>query len=591
MYNNSMRAVKIAGSAAILSMTCLFIASCSSKKEKDPGEVIVHNLSDPDMLNPINYQSADAGYILSHMYIGLLGIDFRTLQLVPILAESRPVIEKTPEGGMKITYRIRDEATWDDGSPITAKDVEFTLKVIKCPKVDNQNNKPYYEFIRKMLFYEDPKDTRKFTFLCKDVYILAEISSGDLSVLQRKIYDPKNLLGDFSIEQLTDSASQITENPKITEFAKDFNSEKYQREKGFIAGAGAYEFVEWQTGQKIVIKRKDKWWGDNVKNNRNIYFENHAPKLIYQTINDQTTALVALKAGNIDVMHGIKSKDFVELDKSEKFKTNFNPYSPPMLAYSYLGINTRLPKFSDKKVRQALAHLVDVDKIIQKIQYGLAVRTVGPILPSDKKEYNTDLSPYTFDTELAKKLLTEAGWKDSNGDGVLDKMIDGKLENFTIDFSYNAGNDERKAVILMFQEEARKVGIQVNVMAQEWSKYLDNQKNHKFEMFYGSWIHSPSPSDHKQIFHTESYNGGSNYVGFGNPSSDALIDSIRVELDEERRAAMNKRFQAMLYEEVPYIFMTCPKEKIAIHKRFTNAEVYEMRPGYWESGFKASEKY
>ena len=183
-------------------------------------------------------------------------------------------------------------------------------------------------------------------------------------------------------------------------------------------------------------------------------------------------------------------------------------------------------------------------------------------------------------------MLAEAGWKDSNGDGTIDKTINGEKTEFKIDFTYNGGNDERKAVALMFQEEARKVGIEVNVVPQEWSIYLDNQKNHKFEMFYGAWISSPIPNDHKQIFHTESYNGGSNYVGFGNASSDALIDSIRIELNEPKRDAMNQRFQAILHEEVPYIFLSAPKEKIAIHKRFTNADASVMRPGFWEAGFK-----
>lgn len=568
----------------------LFLAACSSNTKKTSGEIVIHNLSDPDMLNPINYSGADAGYILNHVFQGLTSIDYKTLQIVPEAAENNAVIEKTPTGGMKITYRLRDEAQWDDGTPITAKDVEFSLKVIKCPKVDNQSNKPYYEFINDMVFY--PEDAKKLTFICKEVYMLAEISSGGITLLPEKIYDPKGLLKEFTVKQLSEDAVKLAESPKIIEFAKDFNSEKYQREKGFIIGSGAYEFVEWQTGQRIVLQRKKNWWGDKVTKNKSMFFDNYPPRIIYQTINDQTTALVALKAGNLDLMHGIKAKDFVELPKSEKFTANFNSFTPMMLAYSYLGINTRLPKFKDKKTRQALAHLVDVDKIIKTLSYGLSQRTVGPILPANEKEYNKDLVPYTYDVELAKKLLAEAGWKDSNGDGILDKMIDGKLENFTIEFSYNSGNDSRKAVALMFQEEARKAGIQINVVAQEWSKYLDNQKNHQFEMYYGSWISSPIPNDHKQIFHSESYNnGGSNYVGFGNPQSDALIDSIRVELDANKRAEMNKRFQVMLYDEVPYIFMSCPKETIAIHKRFTNAEVSVMRPGYWEASFKASEKW
>jgi len=261
-----------------------------------------------------------------------------------------------------------------------------------------------------------------------------------------------------------------------------------------------------------------------------------------------------------------------------------------MLAYYYFGINTALKKLSDKKVRIALAHLCDVDKMIKVCMYDLAERVVGPVHPSMKKSYNNAIVPYDFSTEKAKKLLEEAGWKDTDGNGIVDKIIEGKKTDFTINFTVNAGNDIRKQMALLFQEEARKVGIEVNVSQQDWSVYLNNQKKHNFEMFFGGWVSSPVPNDFKQVFHTESIlNEGSNYVSFGNSKTDALIDSIKVELDEDKRAVLDKRLQQILHNEVPYIFLCAPTERIAINKKFTNAKASVMRPGYWEAGFKAVE--
>jgi peptide/nickel transport system substrate-binding protein len=569
----------------ILAITAIssFLYSCNSTNENigDNPEVIVWELSDADMLNPLNYSDAGAGYIMSNIFQKLLAIDFRTLELVPIVAESRPEIEITPENGMLITYRIRPEARWNNGNPILAKDIEFSLKAMKNPKVNNQRLRPYYEFIQDIRFYDE--DPLKFTFICKDIYILAEASSGDFPLLEEGAYDPKGLMKEFSIRELTENANELANNPKITEFANDFNSEKYQREKVFVVGTGAYELEEWLTGQRIVLKKKENWWGDQLASN-NIYFEANAPKIIYQTINDQTTAIVALKAGNIDVMRTIKAKDFIELPKSDKFTKNYNAHTPVQMEYNYIGINSKLPKFEDKKTRQALAHLYDVPKIIDIIQYGLAQRVVGPIHPNDKA-YNKDIKPYPFNVDIAKELLAEAGWKDSNGNGTLDKTINGDLVEFEINFIYNSGNDERKGVALMFQEEARKAGIKVNVLAQEWSIFLENLKNHKFDMYFGAWISTPVPNDHKQIYHTASYNGGSNYVGFGNDYSDSIIEAIRVELDEEKRAELNRKFQEIVHDEVSYIYLFARNEKLAIHKRFGNADPSVMRPGYWETGF------
>ena len=547
--------------------------------------VISHELSDAQMLNPINYSDAGAGYILSNIFYSLLEIDFNTLELVPVVAESRPEIEITENGGMLITYKIRPEAKWNDGEQITAKDVEFALKVIKNPKVDNLNNKPYYEFIEDMKFYED--DPLKFTFICKDVYILAEVQSGDIDLLPRHIYDPKGLMDEFTIKQLSENNEALVTNPKITEFATDFNSEKYQRDPKFIQGCGPYLLKEWQTGQKITIVKKENWWGDQLKD-KGMHFNIAPPEIIYQTINDQTTAKEALIAGKVDVMRGIKSKDFQDLPKSKKFTKNFVTHTPNQMAYTYLGLNVRKPIFSDKRTRQALAHLVDVDKMIDVVVLGYAIRAIGPIDPVKKKQFNSDIKPYEFDIEKAKQLLTEAGWKDTDNDGILDNVINGNKVKFEFNYLYNQGNDLRKAVGLLLQEEARKIGIIINVISQDWSIFLESTKQHDFDMYYGAWISTPIPSDHKQIYHTESYNGGSNYTGFGNDETDALIDAIRLELDEDKRAILNKKFQAILHDECSYIFLYHPKEKIAIHNRFSNAEPSVMRPGYRLSGFSIS---
>ncbi len=570
----------------------LGLTSCGSdsqeKNSKNPeftnmsDVVIAHEMADASSLNPINSTDAGATYIETNIFYNLLSINFKTLELEPVVAQNRPEIEKTADGGMKITFKIRPEAKWDDGTPITAKDVAFSLKVILNPKVDNLNMKPYYEFVKELQFYDE--NPLKVTFICKDVYVLAELYAGDITLLPKKIYDPKGLMDNFSVKELASNADNLIENEKIIEFANDFNSEKYQRDAAWIQGCGPYLLDEWQTGQKIVLKRKENWWGDQLKD-LGMHFDVHPSKIVYQTINDQTTAKEALKGGEIDVMRGIKAQDFKELLNTKKFTDNFNTHTPPQMAYTYLGINIRKPMFKDKRTRQALAHLVDVDKIIKVVALGFGTRAVGPIHPSKKKQFNDKIKPFDYNPEKAKTLLKEAGWEDHDGDGILDNTIDGEKIKFEMTFLYNQGNDNRKAVGLLFQEEARKVGITVNVLAQDWSIFLENTKQHNFDMYYGGWINSPIPMDHKQVYHTSSYNGGSNYVGFGNDETDALIDSMRVEIDEDKRAVMNKKFQQIVHDECAYIFLYNPTERIAIHKRFTNAETSPMRPGYRISGF------
>ncbi len=566
-----------------------FVSSCSSGGYKPVNNTVtVHELSDAESLNPMNSSDAAAGYIGSNLFQPLISIDFKTLELIPVLATSRPQIEKTENGnGLIITYQVRPEATWDNGSPITAADVEFSMKVIKNPKVNNPHSKSYYEFISDVKLY--PDDPKKITFICNEVYIRSESGSGSFAVLPEYFYDPTGLMKNFSIKQLNEEGQKLVDDKNINAFATEFNSEKKAREKDQIVGSGPYKLAEWTTGQRIVIERKKEWWGDKLTN-ENCYFEAYPEKIIYQTVNDQTSALVSLKAGNLDVMYSIKPKDFTELPQSEKFTQSFNTYTPTMLAYYFFGLNMAKEKFADKKVRKAIAHLCDIDKMIKTSMYDLAQKIVGPVHPSNKKCYNDTITPYEFNIDKAKQLLEDAGWKDTDGNGIIDKMINGTKTEFSITVLTNSGNDMRKQMALIFQEAARKVGIEVTVAQLDGPVFINNLKKHDFDICISGWVAPPLAQDFKQTFHTESIlNEGSNYVSFGNTKSDALIDSIRAELDEEKRAELYKQFQVILHEEVPYVFICSPTERIAINKRFSNVNESTLRPGFWEAGFKTTE--
>ena len=187
------------------------------------------------------------------------------------------------------------------------------------------------------------------------------------------------------------------------------------------------------------------------------------------------------------------------------------------------------------------------------------------------------------DLEKAKQLLAEAGWKDTDGDGILDKEIGGKRVPFKCEFLINAGNETRKNIALLLKEEAKKVGVEIDVRSLEWSSYLEKIKKHDIDIYYQAWVSPvPSPPDLKQIWHTSAYEGGGNYIGFGfeTPESDKLIEQTRTELDEKKRNELYKKFQELLYEEMPCIFLVTGKNKIAIHKRFRGVEVSAIYPGY-----------
>ncbi|GIV22624.1 MAG: hypothetical protein KatS3mg025_0283 [Bacteroidia bacterium] len=362
----------------------LFAAlSCSGSREKEGNPyvsdqttptrgdwVILFELSDPENLNPTNYTGADAGYILANIFMSLLSVDPRdtTYPYVPALAVGLP--ELSPDG-LRYTFEIHPAARWDNGEPITGKDVEFSFKVIKNPLVDCAQLRPYYEFIEDVSI--DPKNPKRFTVITNRKYMLALSSIATAFILPRYAYDPENLMEKYSIRQLNREGDKLRNDPNIRRFAEQYNAK--QREAKDIVGSGPYLLEEWVTGQQVVLRRKDNWWADTLKG---VAYEAYPEKLVYRVINDPNTAITALKAQKLDVMNGIPAKDFMELKKNSGFLTHFRLETPPMFAYSYIGLNMRpqgrAPIFTDVRVRWALAHLVDVDMIIRKFSYGLAQR-------------------------------------------------------------------------------------------------------------------------------------------------------------------------------------------------------------------------
>jgi peptide/nickel transport system substrate-binding protein len=544
--------------------------------------------AEPDKINPLVTTSVYSRIVYEPIFLYLLQFDPQSLEIAPQLAKSRPQIEELTDGpfagGVAYTFEILDEAVWDDGTPILAKDFEFTLKALFNPLVNAAPVRAYLEFIRGMEI--DADNPKKFTVYTNQKYIVGEAAIGNIPIYPTYVYDKEGLMSDYALSDLTDpdKSAELSEDENIKAFADTFNSAEYGREKGNVVGSGAYSFESWESGQRIVLKKKENWWGDKLDNP---LLAAYPDQIIYKIIPDQTTTVAAIKAQEIDVTAQIDAKDFTDMKDDEIVNKYFNLYSPTALQYYYIGMNTkdRTGKLSDKRVRRALAHLVDVDQLINDLFYGLAERTVGPIHPS-KSYYNKDLKPIEYNVEKAQGLLAAAGWEDSDGNGILDKEIDGEQVDLKISYITTSTSKFGRSLAEILTANFKKAGVELDVELLEFRQLIERLRSRDYEMNSGGWGQDPVPTDLKQIWHTESDRpDGSNRVGFGNAESDALIDQIRVTLDEDERVDMYMRIQEMIYEEQPYIFLFSPRERIAIHKRF-NTSITSLRPGYVVNDFQ-----
>ncbi|MCS6934527.1 MAG: ABC transporter substrate-binding protein [Chitinophagales bacterium] len=563
-----------------ISFTLLY--GCKGRNKGIDKETVVYRESaDPDMLNPINSSSANATVINDLIFGGMQGIDPKTFELTNVLLKEEPKFEEITEGefkgGMKISFEIKDEARWDNGTPVTGEDYVFTIKSIINPKTNCEHLKGYYSWLGDIVV--DSVNNRKVTVYSKEKYFkISEFAF--YRCLPEYVYDPQKIMRKFTIRDLVNNTEKLKGDPDIIAFANEFNSEKHQRDTSGISGFGPYRFVKWTTGQEIIIERKKDWWGDKFSSLRDFWA--FPKKIIFKIIPDNNTAFAALKDDKLSAYEAIDAKRFKELEENELFASKFNLHRMDRLAYNYIGFNMRKDKLKDVRVRKAIAMAIDRDLINKTLNNGESTPATTFVHPVQDRYINKDIKPIPYNVDSARALLAAAGWKDTDGDGFLDK----NKEKFTLEFKMASGNDVAKQQALMIKEQLKKVGIELNIVEREWTVYLQEMDKFDFELNLAGWTIPARVSDPYQLWHTKSaVNGGSNYTNFGNAETDKVIEELRSTLDENKRIELYKRFQKMLADEQPVVFMFYPKNRMAISKKF-EVEPTMINPGFNLAEFK-----
>ena len=537
--------------------------------------IFIHELSDSESLNPYTGNDASGSYILANIFETMLKQDNNTLEYIPWLATSLPKVSKDK---LTYTFTLRKDITFSDGTPLTGEDVMFTLKAIKNPLTEAAPQRNYFKDIASAELIG--ADLYTIRFYCSEVFFKQATMIGTMLIMPKHIYDPEGLMDSYSFKDLEDlqrqyldeSESSNLEEQAYYKFAELFNSHEMSRHP---LGSGPYALKEWVSNDRVVLEKNMNYWKQLEESNKNL-----VSRMVHKTVKTHEAALTSAKAQELDVVRSVPPKMFYDQTSSEKFKRNLNKTSSYYPNYSYIGWNNDHPIFGDKRVRKAMTHLCNRDAIIEALYYGDAQIAKGNIY-FKRPEYHTGIDPLAFDPKLAKQLLLEAGWSDSDGDGVLDKVIDGVRTPFEFMIKTNQGNDLRKKIALLLIEEAKKVGIQADLQTMEWAIYLDDVRAHRFDAMILGWVFGVDEPDPYQVFHSsQSIARGSNSVSFNNPRADILVELNRKEFDADKRKEYIYEFQEILLDEQPYTFLVCSESHLVYHKRFKGVNIYPFRPGY-----------
>jgi peptide/nickel transport system substrate-binding protein len=460
--------------------------------------------------------SHDVGNLI---YSNLIRTD-KDLRLEGELAEGWDVSRDE----LTITFHLRKGVKWHDGDEVTAEDVDFTYRYMVDPKTPTAYGDPFLQIQRAEVV-----DRYTYRVTYGKPYSPALLSWG-IWILPQHILEP---------------AWKTGEDLRTT------------RQNTNPIGSGPYIFREWKTGEKIVLEAYPKYWEGRPYLNR----------VVYRIIPDQSTIFLELKARNID-MSGLTPIQFRRQTDYPAFRKSFNIYRYLANGYAYLGFNLRDPRFQDKRVRQAVAYAIDRKEIIDGVLLGLGQPAVGPYKPGTWW-YKADVKTYPFDPARATALLAEAGWKEKNSDGIL--MRDGKPFSFTI--RTNQGNQVRQQTAEIIQRRLRAIGIEAKIHIVEWAAFINTFiRKRDFEAIILGWGLGLDP-DQYDIWHSSKTGADElNHISYKNPEVDALLEAGRRTFDEAKRKAIYGKFQDIMAEEQPVVFLYVPDALPVVSSRVRDIE-------------------
>ncbi|HVT28721.1 MAG TPA: ABC transporter substrate-binding protein [Lacipirellulaceae bacterium] len=503
-------------------------------------------IMDISTTNPILINSIAEFQVTGLTGFGLFGFDWN---MMPFATTDTVVSWQTSQDHMMDKVVMRDDLSWSDGKPITAYDVEFSFKTIMSSKVPVPAMRSGADQLRWVQAYDD----HTVVFFHK-----AALATGvwdvNFSIIPKHIYE-----------------KSIAEDPTLTTSAYHVRQELHP-----VVG-GPYELAKWSRGSEIVLRRRDSYFMHNGKQVRDKpYFK----EIRFHIIEDGNTRLLALKSGRIDEGELEAEQWETQTSGNDFYAKNTKAYGNEWL-YFYIGWNLKTPFFQDVRVRRAMAYTMNYKEMINDLCYGLYPRCHGIFAPDAWMYPKHPLPLYHQDLDKAEQLLDEAGWVDSDGDGIRDKEVNGQRIPFEFDLMV-AQKPDRVDICNLFREYLDSIGILCHVVPLESAVLIERIQNKKFEAEMGGWGTGTDPYLEENIFGTGKER---NFGSYSNPKVDQLFKLGMKEFDPAKRAEIYGQIANLIYEDQPYMFLYDQNSFYGFSKslrgyRFSPRGPYDYSPGF-----------
>lgn len=474
------------------------------------GEISFSAHQYPKSLNYYLDTTVSSSRIFTMLYETLLGLNVDTLEFEPNLA-SRWTIS---DDKMSFTFTLDERARWSDGKPVTAQDVAWTFDTILDPKNLTGPHKIPFERFHPPEVIND----RTIRFTAKEAHWENLIAVGQFQILPRHAYE-----------------------------GQDFNKINFS----FPVVSGPYRIGDIREGIHVVLQKRPDWWQIDFPRNQGLL---NFDAIRHRFFANSDNAFEAFESGTIDYFAVYASYRWASETSGEAYDKNWivkqEIYNYNPVGFQGFAMNMRRDKFADRRVRFALAHLLDRRRMNETLMYNAYFlhQCYYPDLYDEDHECQAPL--IEFDTTKARQLLEEAGWKVNRSTGLLEK--DGRP--FVIDFLTRDPSSDK--FLAIYREDLKDVGIQLNIVRKDWAAWIRDMDEYNYDMTWAAWGAGIFRNPESMWLSTEADRpAGQNITGYKNPKVDKLIKAQRTEFDITRRNEINRSIDTIVAGDVPYILL------------------------------------
>lgn len=503
----------------------------------------------PPKITPYLYADVYGRRVNDLVVEGLGWYNPETLKMEGRLAEAW---QYDPEG-MWLRVKIDSRARFSTGDPVLAEDVRFTYQDLMFnPEIEAERFRSVYNAIEDITVIGDPETSRIVEFAFKEPRFDNLDQAFGFTVVPKSVY------------------AEWIESPT-----------RFNESTGLLIGSGPFKLErvdpndQWTPPSDVVLVRNELYWA----------FTPPLSSYRYKVVQDRLALLTAYTNGEGDMMrctpeqYDSKTQDAAFL-RDNNAKKWFNMRG----GYSFIGWQCgprdgKLTPFHDKRVRLAMTHIIDRDKIRRDIEENLTRPATGPFL-SSTPQANPDIEPWPHDLDKARELLAEAGWVDRDDDGVLENE---RGDEFEFEITFGNGSQGTLRMCELIKAECAKVGIRMNLRPIDWSTLSPILNTRDFDAVTFAWSASAPESDPNQIWHSNSIpNQGDNFIQWSSPEADRLIEEGRRTLDADERMKVWHQLHEVFHEEQPYTYMSEIPWTRFTTKRSHNLQEYNSGLEYYE---------